>query len=189
MTLSEFLGRLFPIDLFKGLRVTGGYFFRRKETVQYPEKRLEPTDRFRGMFGYDSERCIDCGLCAKACPIDIIHLVDKVEVDPTTKKKKKIITRYDIDVKRCMFCGLCEEACPTEPRSIWMTSKTYEGAVYERNEGLYFTKDRLFTWEGVKPFPGVITPRDGQLPHDPMGKKPHEEAQETAPADESEGAS
>ena len=36
---------------------------------------LEPTDRFRGMFGYDSERCIDCALCAKACPIDIIYLV------------------------------------------------------------------------------------------------------------------
>ena len=87
-----------------------------------------------------------------------------------------------------MFCGLCEEACPTEPRSIWMTSKTYEGAVYERNDGLYFTKDRLFTWEGVTPFPGVISPRDGQLPHDPMGKKPREEPKAAAPADDSEAA-
>jgi NADH-quinone oxidoreductase subunit I len=170
--IKEFFSRLIPVDLLKGLRVTGGYFFRRKETVQYPEKRVEPKDRFRGMFGYDSERCIDCGLCAKACPIDIIFLVDKVERDPVTNKKKKIITRYDIDVKRCMFCGLCEEACPTEPRSIWMTTKTYEGAVYERNEGLYFDKERLFNWHGVQAYPGVVSPEKGLDPQDPLGKKP-----------------
>ncbi len=172
MTVKDFFARLIPTDLFKGLAVTGGYLFARKETVQYPEKRLEPTDRFRGMFGYDPERCIDCGLCAKACPINIIYIVDHVEVDPDTKKKKKVIDRYDIDVKRCMFCGLCEEACPTEPRSIWLTSKTYEGAVYERNEGLYFDKNRLQSWEGLLAFPGVVPPNQGQRPDDPLGKKP-----------------
>jgi NADH-quinone oxidoreductase subunit I len=184
MNLRDFLSRLIPIDLFKGLRVTGGYLLRRKETVQYPEKRLEPSDRFRGMFGYDSERCIDCALCAKACPINIIFLVDKVEINPETKKKKKVITRYDIDVKRCMFCGLCEEACPTEPASIWLTSKTYEGAVYERNEGLYFDKQRLFTWQGVQAFPGVRSPAEGQDPKDPLGKKPKTEpAKSDAPGE------
>ena len=25
-----------------------------------------------------------------------------------------------------MFCALCEEACPTKPKSIWLTTKTYE---------------------------------------------------------------
>jgi NADH-quinone oxidoreductase subunit I len=178
MSVSEFFRRLIPVDLFKGLKVTGGYFYRRKETVQYPEKRLEPADRFRGMFGYDSERCIDCKLCSKACPIDIIYIASTTDVDPETKKKKKTITQYDIDVKRCMFCGLCEESCPTEPRSIWLTSKSYEGAVYERNEGLYFDKERLFNWDGFKPFPGVITPKNGGLPDDPMGRKPREKEPE-----------
>jgi NADH-quinone oxidoreductase subunit I len=184
MRLKDFLARLIPVDLFKGLGVTGGYLLRRKETVQYPEKRVEPTDRFRGMFGYDSERCIDCGLCAKACPIEIIYLVDKVEINPDTKKKKKVITRYDIDVKRCMFCGLCEEACPTEPPSIWLTSKTYEGAVYERNEGLYFNKQRLFTWQGLQAFPGVRSPSEGQDPKDPMGRKPKTEPAKADAPDE-----
>ena len=164
MALKEFFARLIPTDLFQGLRVTGSYLFRRKETVQYPEQRLEPTDRFRGMFGYDGERCIDCGLCARACPIDIIYLVDHTEKDEVTGKKKKVIDRYDIDVKRCMFCGLCEEACPTEPAAVWLTSKTYETAVYERNDGLYFTKDRLSDWDGVLAFPGVPKPGEGQVP-------------------------
>jgi NADH-quinone oxidoreductase subunit I len=179
MTVTDFVKRLVPTDLLQGLRVTAGYLFRRKETVQYPEKRLEPSDRFRGMFGYDEERCIDCGLCARACPIDIIYIQDETRVDPETNKKKKVILRYDIDVKRCMFCALCQEACPTEPRSIWLTSKSYEGAAYERNRGLYFDKERLSTWEGFEAFPGVKTPAQGGLPDDPMLKKPKPEESDT----------
>jgi NADH-quinone oxidoreductase subunit I len=185
MALREFLDRLVPLDLFRGLKVTGGYFFRRKETVQYPEKRLEPSDRFRGMFGYDEQRCIDCGLCARACPIDIIFIEDETVRDPETNKKKKVILRYDIDVKRCLFCGLCQEACPTEPRSVWLTSKSYEGATYERNEALYFDKERLQSWEGVQAYPGVKSPAEGQLPEDPLGKKPR--TQEPKKAEDSEG--
>lgn len=174
MGFMDFLSKLVPVELFQGMAVTGGYFFKRKETVQYPEKRVEPKDRFRGMFGYDLERCIDCHLCAKACPIDIIYITDHVEVNPETKKKKKVIDRYDIDVKRCMFCGLCEAACPTEPKSIWLTTKTYETSVYERNQGLYFEKERLADWRGVNAYPGVVRPIDGQDPKNPMRRLPSE---------------
>ena len=48
MSVGDFVRRLIPTDLFGGMAVTGGYLFRRKETVQYPEKRLEPAARFRG---------------------------------------------------------------------------------------------------------------------------------------------
>jgi NADH-quinone oxidoreductase subunit I len=181
-SISEFFSRLFPTDLFTGMGVTGGYLFRRKETIQYPEKRMEPTDRFRGMFGYDLERCIDCHLCAKACPIDIIYIADHTEVNPETKKKKKVIDRYDVDVKRCMFCGLCEEACPTEPKSIWLTTMTYEGATYERNTELYFDKERLQSWAGVQAFPGVVAPDKGQVPGDALGRRAKDQPAESAGA-------
>lgn len=178
MSVKDFLSKLLLPELLQGMALTGGYLFRKKETVQYPEKRLEPQDRFRGMFGYSLERCIDCHLCANACPIDIIYIRDHTEVEEVEgkdgkmkKKKTKVIDRYDIDVKRCMFCGLCEEACPTEPKSIWLTTKSYEGTTYERNEGLYFDKERLETWEGFKAFPGVPAPIKGQNPSDPLGEK------------------
>ena len=119
---------------------------------------IVPKDRFRGMFGFSEERCIVCHSCAKACPISIIYIQDhfeEIEVDGK-RRKKKVLDSYDIDVKRCMFCGLCEEACPTNPRSIWLATKTYELGVYERNEGLYLDKSKLTKWnENVKPFPGV----------------------------------
>jgi formate hydrogenlyase subunit 6/NADH:ubiquinone oxidoreductase subunit I len=54
-----------------------------------------------------------------------------------------------------MFCQLCEEACPTTPKSIWLTTKTYEMASYDRNESLYLDIRKLTDWENapnVKPF-------------------------------------
>lgn len=173
MSFWGFLSTVMPIDLLGGLKITGTFLFQRKQTIQYPDRRMEPTDRFRGMFGYSEERCIVCYACAKACPIDIIHIQDhtvELEVDGK-KRKKKVIDRYDIDVKRCMFCGLCEEACPTTPVSIWLTSKTYETAAYERNQQLYFTKERLQSWEGVRAYTGVKPPAQGQAPDDPLGRK------------------
>ena len=77
-----------------------------------------------------------------------------------------------------MFCGLCEEVCPTEPKAIWLTTKTYEASVYERNEGLYFDKERLAGWQGVLAFPGVVLPKDGQDPANPMRKVASEEGAE-----------
>ena len=171
MSFWGFLASVVPVELAQGLGVTGRFFFNRKATIQYPEVKPVPKERFRGMFGFSEERCIVCHSCAKACPIAIIHIADhfeEVEVDGK-KRKKKVLDRYDIDVKRCMFCGLCEEACPTKPVAIWLTTRSYETASYERNERLYFTKERLQDWDGVHAYPGVVTPAEGQMPDDPTG--------------------
>jgi NADH-quinone oxidoreductase subunit I len=142
-----FLDRIMLLDLFAGLGITFRHMFKKKETVQYPEERREPAHRFRGMFRLDEERCIKCTLCARDCPIDIIYIDWHQELNPVTEKKEKVLDRFDIDVQRCMFCGLCEEACPTNPKSIWLTSKTYELASYDRWENLYVDIDELQDWK------------------------------------------
>ncbi|MCU0293076.1 MAG: NADH-quinone oxidoreductase subunit I [Thermoanaerobaculaceae bacterium] len=171
MSVRKLLTEVFHLDLLGGLWQTARFTMTRKATVPYPEKRLDPTPRFRGMFGFSEERCIVCRACERACPIRIIYIdghLEEVEVDGK-KRKKQVLDRYDIDVKRCMFCGLCQEACPTTPKAIWLTTKTYELATYERDLSLYFRKDRLQSWEGVVAYPGVVAPADGQTPDDPGG--------------------
>lgn len=158
-----------PVDLFTGLKTTAKYLLTKKATVQYPEQRRVPANRFRGMFGYSLERCTVCRLCEKACPIGIIHIEshwEEYEVEGK-KRKKQVIDRFDIDVKRCMFCNLCAEACPTE--AVWLTTKTYEAAAFERNHSLYFHKEKLMHWEGVRAFPGVKSPAEGGLPFFRLG--------------------
>lgn len=144
------------LDLFEGLRVTWKNFWRPKVTVEYPEVKLEATDRFRGMFRFSHERCIACKLCAMACPIDIIYIDvhDETQEVDGKKKKVKVLDRFDIDVKRCMFCALCEEACPTTPKSIWLTTKTYEMATYDRAE-LYFNMQELEYWDERPEYPSL----------------------------------
>ena len=150
MKLKKWLDRLTLLDLFDGLGVTGRHLMKKKTTIQYPEEKKEPSDRFRGMFRLDEERCIKCTLCAKDCPIDIIYIDVSQQVNPATGKKEKVLDRFDIDVQRCMFCGLCEEGCPTEPKSIWLTTKTYELASYDRWQNLYVDMDELQEWK-VRP--------------------------------------
>ncbi len=144
------------LDLLEGLKTTLRELFKPKVTVRYPEERMEPTDRFRGMFKFSYDRCIACKLCAVACPIDIIYIDvhDEMIQEGDKKKKVKVLDRYDIDVKRCMFCSLCEEACPTKPKSIWLTTKTYELATYDRND-LYFNMQELEYWDERPQYTGL----------------------------------
>lgn len=144
------------LDLLEGLKTTLRELFKPKVTIRYPEERMEPTDRFRGMFKFSYDRCIACKLCAVACPIDIIYIDvhDDIVEEGGKKKKVKVLDRYDIDVKRCMFCALCEEACPTKPKSIWLTTKTYELATYDRND-LYFNMQELEYWDDRPQYTGL----------------------------------
>ncbi|MFZ2490181.1 MAG: NADH-quinone oxidoreductase subunit I [Thermoanaerobaculia bacterium] len=160
---SGWSDRFLLLDMLEGLKTTFRELFKPKVTVRYPEERMEPKDRFRGMFRFNYERCIVCKLCALACPIDIIYIESHDEsVEEGGKKKKvKVLDRYDIDVKRCMFCGLCEEACPTKPKSIWLTTKTYELASYDRND-LYFNMQQLEYWVDRPKYTGLPTEADGK---------------------------
>jgi NADH-quinone oxidoreductase subunit I len=149
------------LDMLEGLKTTFRELFKPKVTIRYPEERLEPANRFRGMFKFSFDRCIACKLCALACPIDIIYIDvhdEQREVDGKMRKLKGL-DRYDIDVQRCMFCSLCEEACPTKPKSIWLTTKTYELATYDRSD-LYFNMQQLEYWAGRPEYAGLPSEED-----------------------------
>ena len=103
------------------------------------------------MFRLDEERCIKCTLCARDCPIDIIYIDWHQEVDEETKKKEP---RSSI-ASTSTSSAACSAACARRParpnpKSIWLTTKTYELASYERWEKLYVDMDELQKWR-VRP--------------------------------------
>jgi len=99
----------------QGLRLTGGYFFKKKITIQYPEEETPSSFRFRGMLALrrypnGEERCIACKLCEAVCPA----LAIKIDAGPRAEDGSRRATRYDIDAFKCINCGFCEEACPVD---------------------------------------------------------------------------
>ncbi|MBK0392869.1 NADH-quinone oxidoreductase subunit NuoI [Ramlibacter algicola] len=138
-SLKDFLSSFLLVELFKGLRITGKYFFARKITIQFPEEKTPLSPRFRGLhalrrYPNGEERCIACKLCEAVCPALAITIESDQRTDGTRRT-----TRYDIDLTKCIFCGFCEESCPVD--SIVETHiLEYHG---EKRGDLYYTKDML----------------------------------------------
>ena len=137
--MKAFIKSLFLIELLKGLRLTGRYFFARKVTLQYPEERAPISPRFRGLhalrrYPNGEERCIACKLCEAVCPA----LAITIESDQRNDGSRRT-TRYDIDLSKCIFCGYCEESCPVD--SI-VETHVYEYHGEVRGD-LYMTKEKL----------------------------------------------
>lgn len=117
--------------LLRGLLVTLGHFFRKPETIPYPEARRPVPERFRGrpvLLASEGGKalCVACGLCERVCPSLCISVVPE-SGDGGIRQLKA----YTLDLNRCSFCGLCVEACPVE--AIRM-SHDYELAVYNKEE-------------------------------------------------------
>jgi NADH-quinone oxidoreductase subunit I len=137
--VKNFFSSFMLLEMLKGLRLTGRYFFARKITVQYPEERTPISPRFRGLhalrrYPNGEERCIACKLCEAVCPALAITIESEVRDDGTRRT-----TRYDLDQNKCIFCGFCEESCPVD--SIVETD-IFEYHGNSRDE-LIFTKEML----------------------------------------------
>ena len=132
--VREFLSSFMLIELLKGMRLTGRYFFARKITVQFPEEKTPQSPRFRGLhalrrYPNGEERCIACKLCEAVCPAQAIT----IEAEPREDGSRRT-TRYDIDMTKCIYCGFCQEACPVD---AIVEGPNFEYATETREELLY----------------------------------------------------
>ncbi len=110
-----------------GMFITIKYFFKKKITLCYPEKKEKLPLSFRGMHKYNQTKCIGCGSCARACPVSCI------QIDSEGKGKDAKINDFKIDYGHCLFCSLCEEACPL---GALFLSSHYDLSVNERKESI-----------------------------------------------------
>ncbi len=122
-----------------GFGVTFKHLFTKSVTLQYPDQRWDLPERSRMKLFMDWDDCIGCMKCARACPVECIHIsTTKVPRDfeglgetSGGVQKRLLVEQFDIDLSECLYCALCVYPCPTE--CIYMTTE-YEVATYNKEE-------------------------------------------------------
>jgi NADH-quinone oxidoreductase subunit I len=112
--IANYLKSLLLLELLAGMKLTLGYLFQPKYTLNYPYEKTPQSPRFRGLhalrrYPNGEERCIACKLCEAVCPALAITIDSEPRADGSRRT-----TRYDIDLFKCIYCGFCEESCPVD---------------------------------------------------------------------------
>jgi NADH-quinone oxidoreductase chain I len=118
----------YGIGIIKGLWVTISRLWKHPITVQFPEQRLNLSQRFRGHeLIWKRSACTGCATCAKACPQGAIEIVTSTNA----KEGKYEVETYQVDTGYCIQCGFCVEACPYD--AVFM-GYSFQRAKYRRND-------------------------------------------------------
>ena len=89
--------------------------------------------RHRGLHYLETEKCIMCFQCARACPVDCIDIEGTRDGDVQAGHRgdKCTMTRFTIDYALCIFCDLCTLACPDKQVCIHM-GKEFDLTAYDQ---------------------------------------------------------
>ena len=135
----NFAHKLYFPEIFKGMACSIKHVFRKTVTISYPEERPQLGPEFRGRpvlaKELGQERCVACGLCARACP----PLAISMQASETEDPKERFPEVFEINMLRCIYCGFCEDVCPEE--AIVM-SPEYDYNFQSREAAIY-GKDKL----------------------------------------------
>jgi NADH-quinone oxidoreductase subunit I len=133
------------VEIPRAMGVTLKYLFTRPITVQFPEEPVRVFPRLRARHELQRhpdglEKCVGCGLCAAACPANVIF-VQAAENTPEKRYSpgERYAEIYEVNMSRCIFCGYCEEACPTGALVL-----KHEFCLADTTRGSFiYTKERL----------------------------------------------
>src|SRR6476469_1003693 len=142
----SFWEKMYLPSILKGMFITFMHIFKKKPTINYPEKTRPFSPVFRGLHILNRdeegrENCTACGLCAVACLAEAITMeaAERQPGEENLYREEKYAAKYEINMLRCIFCGLCEEACPKD--AIYL-SETFAPSNYQR-KGFIYNKEEL----------------------------------------------
>src|ERR1700761_4554923 len=143
----NFAERAYLPAIMKGMSITFGHMFKKRPTINYPEKTRPFSPVFRGLHILNRdeegrENCTACGLCAVACPAEAITMegAERKPGEENLYREEKNAEKYEVNMLRFLFWGLCEEACPKD--AIYL-SETFAPSNYQRKGFIYGKEDLL----------------------------------------------
>ncbi|MBF0363742.1 MAG: EFR1 family ferrodoxin [Oligoflexia bacterium] len=87
-----------------------------------------------GKRSWDKEKCVNCELCIKACPVNAISITLA-----SAESEKKFINNYDYnyDYEKCIGCCGCLNLCPT---NSWTSENFHPKYYYKPSHYKNFVK-------------------------------------------------